>query len=654
MKYWLGIIFILIIASCSTAPVNPKPDNKYPVKIYDMTNRTVNNLIVVYFAAGNNLEPNAVVDIAEIESAVSNLRAKGDDVIFYFDAIQNRTTYNDFLTSFSSTIQSNAWYLWPGGAFDPQGLAAGGYLTAQRVYTNKNQNTGDPASLDEFLDFVKSKYSYSKVFLILWNHGNSIFPMGNNISFAKDETPYKGLTPSFYGYDQEADDSMSDEEVCYAISNSLGHVDALAFDACIMGNIEVAYEYKDICDYYIASPNYVPTDGYPYDTWLTTWAQSSSNDINTMSKLLCDEFQTYYIAHNTPYYECLYSMKMPEGADVLAQKMNALAGLIVADTNVNIAWMKAKHWHFNFDNPPSQFYIDYDLVYTYPASMLAMGKIFDFVASKTTNPTADSLAADVSNALISYVYSSTDYSEPGLFLPNTLVGAEWYKARNWYAPANLALLTDYPLIWTVTTGEDYMIDEKTVHMVMDWTNAALLDFTKQTNLVKSMFYIDNPAGSGSFDNFRWLSNSVIIRTNAAHCVDDADHYYKFTVSTGGTFQFWVGMETGYSISDFFMDSTYMISVYNDSRVFVAGVTAGDVKNNTGGTTAGLDIWASYIVKNSSVTNGINANYLTYNMQTTLPAGTYFLKVRMIFTYEKDGYNAPYLMWLGSNNTCVFN
>ena len=42
------------------------------------------------------------------------------------------------------------------------------------------------------------------------------------------------------------------------------HLDYLLFDACLMGGVELVYELKDLCDYIVASPTEVISDGFNY------------------------------------------------------------------------------------------------------------------------------------------------------------------------------------------------------------------------------------------------------------------------------------------------------------------------------------------------------------------------------------------------------
>jgi hypothetical protein len=53
----------------------------------------------------------------------------------------------------------------------------------------------------------------------------------------------------------------------------------LGMDACLMGNIEEAYEYRNIAQYFVASPESEQGDGWEYDTILP--------DLNTWNDRFC-------------------------------------------------------------------------------------------------------------------------------------------------------------------------------------------------------------------------------------------------------------------------------------------------------------------------------------------------------------------------------
>ena len=43
------------------------------------------------------------------------------------------------------------------------------------------------------------------------------------------------------------------------------YMDVIMFDACLMANMETAYELKDRAHYFLAAPNSIPAEGFPYD-----------------------------------------------------------------------------------------------------------------------------------------------------------------------------------------------------------------------------------------------------------------------------------------------------------------------------------------------------------------------------------------------------
>jgi hypothetical protein len=132
----------------------------------------------------------------------------------------------------------------------------------------------DTATLAGFAQFLRSRYPATNYMLVLWDHGNGWYP----------------------GYRASAifiDDSHAHEmgvaggelaQAMTGVRQALGkRVRILAFDACLMGMVEVAAEVRDDCDYMLASEALVPTDGLPYDDLL---ARLTSRPGRTPAELL--------------------------------------------------------------------------------------------------------------------------------------------------------------------------------------------------------------------------------------------------------------------------------------------------------------------------------------------------------------------------------
>lgn len=114
----------------------------------------------------------------------------------------------------------------------------------------------DPATLELALNFMKENYEAQGYGLVMWSHGEGWVPSGFSRFIGVDNN---SNTTSNEGH------FMSIDKLKYAIDNSIGKLDFLFFDACMMMTIEVAYELRNNCHYMIGSPCEIPGPGAPYD-----------------------------------------------------------------------------------------------------------------------------------------------------------------------------------------------------------------------------------------------------------------------------------------------------------------------------------------------------------------------------------------------------
>ena len=91
--------------------------------------------------------------------------------------------------------------------------------------------------------------------LVIWNHGNAWI--------------YDSLYESVISLDDTSNDALTTRELKKAIkealeASSVGKLDILGMDACLMGSLEVLYDLKDVADYIVASASSEPTKGWNY------------------------------------------------------------------------------------------------------------------------------------------------------------------------------------------------------------------------------------------------------------------------------------------------------------------------------------------------------------------------------------------------------
>ena len=153
-----------------------------------------------------------------------------------------------------------------------------------KIYDKKHMNKG--STLTEYLNYVYANYESDKYSLILWDHGGG---------------PLFG-----YGVDENNPDvTMSILELDKAINNSAilndGKLEFIGFDACLMSSIEVANLFKEEANYFIASSESEPGDGWDYD-----FLKEINKDTTTiqLGQKIIDYYYNYF--RNQSYTYSLY------------------------------------------------------------------------------------------------------------------------------------------------------------------------------------------------------------------------------------------------------------------------------------------------------------------------------------------------------------
>ena len=121
-------------------------------------------------------------------------------------------------------------------------------------------NTLTPGFMRSVMETIARTFPSRHYGLVISSHGNGWIPSdysGENLDMS--------IAPSWIGaqYDgsyrnrKPLDISQLRDAIPFRL-------DYIAFDACLMGGVEVAYELKDLCDYIVASPTEVISDGFNY------------------------------------------------------------------------------------------------------------------------------------------------------------------------------------------------------------------------------------------------------------------------------------------------------------------------------------------------------------------------------------------------------
>lgn len=128
------------------------------------------------------------------------------------------------------------------------------------TFSSSNQ-TDNIDKIKTVLNKVK-EYAPAKTYsMIIGCHGNSWIQAGNCLEYMN-----RGYAKGMKAFGTADDANQIDNKsLVEALQQCDIHLAYLLFDACYMGSIEAAYDFRNICDYYLSSQNEILTVGVPYD-----------------------------------------------------------------------------------------------------------------------------------------------------------------------------------------------------------------------------------------------------------------------------------------------------------------------------------------------------------------------------------------------------
>lgn len=280
---------------------------------------------MVYLDADNNLEGAGIDDFLEMasvgSSAAVNIVVQMDRVAGYTSSYGNWTDTRRFL------IQNGD---------DPSGTP---------VQNLGEQNMGDPAVLQAFVEWAVTNYPAEHYALIIWNHGDGWrYQRETMLEMARtaeergesDWAVAKGVAT-----DETDGDKLYMKEVQTALEtakqrledrhNTVVKLDVVGFDACLMQLVEVAYALRNAANYVVGSEYTEPFNGWPYDPILAALVATPSSSPENLASIIVTEYVSSYSASDVTQS----AVDMAEIGD-LYTKINAFTN------QANAEWDKLK------------------------------------------------------------------------------------------------------------------------------------------------------------------------------------------------------------------------------------------------------------------------------------------------------------------------
>ena len=308
--------------------------------------------VMVFYGAGFN---NLASDIK------NNLDILKDGAIPYKNSKHKLLTFTHFSTSdtnFTDLTESHLVRI----------TKDFGKVETDTLYTiDRTLFAPDPDVIQEVLEKVHQLYPNARYGLVVSSHGTGWLPAGKYSSSSVIQFSGKKRNAGLplYRYNeaegeprvktfgaevevlngQKVSRELSIQSMAAAIPI---HLDYLLFDACLMGGIEVAYEFKDVADKVAFSPTEVLTFGFDY------------TDISSLIKdtpdieAFCKRYYDYYDNRTGDQRSATISVVKTDGLDALAAVCKrlfstyrgAIAGL-TSSSGVQRYYRSDHHWFFD-------------------------------------------------------------------------------------------------------------------------------------------------------------------------------------------------------------------------------------------------------------------------------------------------------------------
>ena len=176
------------------------------------------------------------------------------------------------------------------------------------VATWPEKNTSDPKVLEEFVNYCMANYPAEKDLLLISDHGYGWR------GICQDET--------------NGDVLMTPDGIGNALrnikANNVKGIDLLAFDACNMASLELAYELRDAVPYMVASETMEPYDGLPYKMFISDMVTTPSISPRDLAAKIVDEYVLYYSSKKDYEHQVKYTQDFATIAAIDLGKMGAV------------------------------------------------------------------------------------------------------------------------------------------------------------------------------------------------------------------------------------------------------------------------------------------------------------------------------------------
>ncbi len=311
--------------------------------------------VLVYINAANNLQPDSLLNIAQMASVGSDSNV--NVVVQWKQAACFDCGAPSFLATRRYKISQH-------NSTDVQSISNGDTTSLERDRlpdpanffntTTKQADMGDFRVLNDFVKWGSANYPADHLMVVVWNHGAGWRPALRSAN---------KLKPSYraFSQDNETSNEIQTWEAPTALAGTAQPIDVLAFDASLMQMLEVAYEVRNSARVMVGSEESPPGAGYPYHLLLNALKAGGQNPC-VLGRDVINNFVAHYRSTHPEFQNITQSIVDLSKMQSVATALNNFASQLRANTTLDAALIKTarlntQHYAY-FDNKDLFHYAD--------------------------------------------------------------------------------------------------------------------------------------------------------------------------------------------------------------------------------------------------------------------------------------------------------
>ena len=255
--------------------------------------------ILVYMNASNNLQPDSLLNVAQLAAVGSDSNVN----------IVLQWKQSNAADSGSPTfIGTRRYYIKQHSGSDVNALLKGTTTVLDRdriadPATNAGGAQSDMGSyltLKDFVSWGSRAYPATNLAVVVWDHGSGWLnaPSYSRAAIRKIRAAKRSHFSRAVSQDNETNNEIETWQLPLALGTTAAPVaaqpiDALIVDCSLESMVEVAYEVRNSARIFVGSEESPPSTGYPYNEWITD-LKANQNDPCTVGASIVKRFINFY------------------------------------------------------------------------------------------------------------------------------------------------------------------------------------------------------------------------------------------------------------------------------------------------------------------------------------------------------------------------